>query len=104
MNQKYFLDNLSTASESEIVEAMNSKIRMASSFAAFEAVKRKLSDEQIADGLKKMTSDNQFFWEPYHVSDLAHAALHILGLQKYSGNDPNVLYWIDAKMDIGLQL
>ncbi len=102
MDQQEFLNYLNVATENEIADAMNSGLCVASSFAAFEAVKRRLTDERIINGLKKMTKDSRYFCGPYSVSDLAYAALHILGINNYDGDSPNVQFWIKAKMDIGL--
>ncbi len=100
MDQNAFLNHWETATTREIVEALQSNLPITKSFAMFAAVREHMKSHEIAAELKQAENDTDWFWKPYTVSDLAKAALHILGIEKYTGNKAEVLFWIENRMEI----
>lgn len=60
------------------------------------AVKFKHSSDKIITKLKELLSDNTEV-DGYSVSQFATAALDVMGITKYTGNDENVLELIESE-------
>ena len=67
------------------------------------AVKYRLGGKETEDWLNCLTMDNTCLFgynAGYRISDVALAALHLLGISEYQGTEPYVLGFIESKLDI----
>jgi hypothetical protein len=69
--------------------------------AIIEAVQHNIKDDSIINQIKRLKSDNTFLFGlnggGYTVSTFAYAALDVLNIEKYKGNDEYVKKLIDFK-------
>ena len=63
-----------------------------------ECVRSQTKDETVIAELKKMKSDNAQI-AGHSISDFSLAALDVLNVEKYTGNNENVLRIIQSRFD-----
>lgn len=63
-----------------------------------ELVNRNETSELVRVAIKEQESNNLPFWNSYLVADFAKAALHILGLENYSGHREETSKLIACKL------
>lgn len=98
------LEDLETFRSEELVEKVVEYATSSSSLKQLNAVlwgtKHRVRDERfIAAMLNMLNSDARFFGMP--LSDYTQAALHVLGVQEYTGDDYSVLRLIQSDFNFG---
>ncbi len=66
------------------------------------AVKYQLHEKAVEGQLVRLSRDNTCLFGQnagYRISDVALAALHLLGISEYDGTEENVLALIDSKLN-----
>lgn len=64
-------------------------------YAIKSCVENKIIDDSIIKILKDLKSNNNVEWNSCKISDCAIASLHLLGIEKYIGNEPSITTLID---------
>ncbi len=64
-----------------------------------ELVKKNVHSSEVRDSISLLKSSSSVFWKPYLVSDFAIAALHILGMEEYTGNREEIKALISSGLN-----
>lgn len=93
---KEMVYNMSIGDESAIYNGLNHNGAVIRMNGIMFAANFKFKKSSIIDAIKKLTEDNTEF-NGYTVSQFAFAALDVIGIEKYQGNDENIKELIDYK-------
>lgn len=71
--------------------------------AIIQATLHKMNDKAVEVQLQRLKKDDTYIFGQntgYRISDFAYAALHLLEIVPYNGNDRAVMALIESKLDI----
>jgi hypothetical protein len=64
-------------------------------YAIKSCVKNKVLDDTVIEILKSLKSNTKVEWNSCKVGDCAIASLDLLGIEKYTGNEPSITTLIE---------
>ena len=91
---KEIISRMSVGEEDAIINGLSHKGALIRINAVMFAVKYKCKKNNVIELIKELLTDNTEV-DGYSVSQFSIAALDVLGITKYTGNDENVVELID---------
>lgn len=94
------IKRIPTMSDDELAEMLKHEHFIVRTSAIWETVNRHNLDKDVVSLLKDLKKDETKFWNFIKVQDFAFAALDILGVEKYAGDNEYVKRLIKDEMKI----
>lgn len=94
---KAITDSVPSMNEAQLAETLRHENILVKARAMLEIARRKCVTPEIEESLRSAKQDHRPFWNQYKISDIATAVLDIIGVEKYLGNDPTILYLMELE-------
>lgn len=95
---KYSINAMYNGDRETILKGISSKTQIMVANAIIAGTQQGITDTVFVDELKKLVSNTEIILMGIPISDIAIAALDILGITKYNGDDEYIHSLITSKL------
>ena len=95
---KYIIDTMYKGDRETLLKGISSKVQIIVANAVIAGTQQGLTDTVFVDELKKLVSNTEIILMGIPISNIAVAALDILGIIKYDGDDEYIQNLIISKL------
>lgn len=98
LNITDFVVQIPNMPDTEIIKALSHENVIVRVKAICEVVRRHLIDADTTKAVKALKDDSTSFWNQYLVEDFAVAALDILGIEMYQGQNERIIALVKSRL------
>lgn len=98
LNLTDLIEKIPGISDAEVTKALSHEHFIVRTKAICEAVSRNLNDSATIEAIRALKSDSTRFWNQYLIQDFAFAALDILGVETWQGQNERIDALVESQL------